>query len=398
MRESRRSNPNRRRLGAPALALTALAIEAISPAAAHARAFQVGCNEAELRQTFEQAGLNGEEDVLWLAPGCSYPLAGILIAYAEGGFATTIEGNGATVSGKNERTALLVSSGAILDVNRLTITEGRAGPTASGEGGAVYNSGALTFTDSTISNSRAADGGGIYNTANASLTLIRSTVAGNTASDDGGGIYNKEGRLTLIDSTVSGNTALESDGLGAGIFNDDRGSAARAVATLSNCTISGNASRFGAGIYNDEGRVTVSHCTFADNTNLNGGNGAGIYHRNYLGAGFFRLGNSVVSADLDNPYACVRDPYLPSNLITPTGGNWIEDGSCQVAGAGSGDPRLGPLTGQPGTHPLLPGSPVIDLLTQTTHCSGVDQRGVLRPKDGNGDGDARCDLGAYEAP
>lgn len=399
MRDSRRPTPkpNRGRLPAPALALIALAIGAISPTAAHARAFQVGCNEAELRQAVEEAGLNGEEDVLWLAPACLYPLAGILIAYTESGFPITIEGNGSTVSGQNQRTVLLVSPGAILNVNRLTITEGRAGPTASGEGGAVYNSGALTFTDSTISNSAASDGGGIYSTANASLTLIRSTVSGNTASDDGGGIFNQEGRLTLIDSTVSGNTALESDGLGAGIFNRDKGSAARAVATLSNCTISGNASRFGAGIFNDEGRVTVSHCTFANNTNLNGGNG-GIYNRNYSGAGFFRLGHSIVSGEIGDGLACARDPHLPSNVITATGDNLIEDGSCQVAGAWSGDPKLGPLTGQPGVHPLLPGSPVIDLLAQTTNCSGVDQRGVLRPKDGNTDGNARCDLGAYEAP
>jgi predicted outer membrane repeat protein len=382
----------------PALALMALAVSAIAPAAAHARAFQVGCNEAELRQAIEEASFNGEEDVLWLAPACLYPLAGILIAYADSGFPITIEGNGATVSGQNQRTALLVNPGAILEVNRLTITEGRAGPTASGQGGAVYNSGALTFTDSTISNSVASDGGGIYSTANASLTLLRSTVSGNTASDDGGGIHNKEGRLTLIDSTVSGNTALESDGLGAGIFNEDRGSAARAVATLSNCTLSGNASRFGAGIFNDEGRVTVSHCTFANNTNLDGGNGADIYHRNYLGAGFFRLGHSILSGPLGGPYACARDPYSPSNMITPTGDNLIEDASCQVAGAWSGDPRLGPLTGQPGYHPLLPGSPVIDLLAQTTNCAGADQRGVLRPKDGNANGVALCDLGAYEAP
>jgi hypothetical protein len=398
MRDSRRTTPNRRRLPAPALALIALAIGAMSPAAAHARAFQVSCNEADLRQALEEAGFNGEEDVLWLARSCLYPMAGILIAYADSGFPITIQGNGATVSGKNQRTALLVNPGTTLHVNQLTLTEGRAGSTASGEGGAVYNSGSLTLTDSTVSNSAAYDGGGLYNTANASLTLIRSTVSGNTAGNDGGGIHNKEGRLTLIDSTVSGNSALgQLDGLGAGIYNEDRGSAARAVATLSNCTLSGNASRFGAGIFNDEGRVTVSHCTISHNTNVDGGNGAGIYHRNYSGAGFFRLGHSVVSDSQGNPYDCARDPSSPTNQITPTGDNLIEDASCQVSGAWSGDPKLGPLTGSPAYRPLLPGSPVIDL-TQNANCSGVDQRGVLRPKDGNADGSALCDLGAYEAP
>lgn len=404
MRDSKRSTPRRRPRPSPLafpLAWVALAIGALAPAAAQARAFQVGCNEAELRQAVEEAGFNGEEDVLWLPPNCLYPLNGIVIAYPDGGAPLTIEGNGSTISGQDQRTALLVNAGATVFVNGLTVTRGRAGPTASGEGGAIYNAGSLTLQEVTVSASRAADGGGIYNAPNAVLSLLMSTVSDNTASDDGGGIYNKEGRLTLIDSTVSGNRALETDGLGAGIFNEDRGSAARAVATLANCTITNNASRFGAGIFNDEGRVTVSHCTISHNTNVDGGNGAGLYHRNYTGAGFFRLGHSIVSDSLGNPYDCARDPASPGNPITSTGDNLVEDGSCQIPGAWSGDPRLGALDGgRPAVRPLLAGSPVIDLLgpAQTAKCAGVDQRGAPRPRDGNADGSALCDLGAVEAP
>lgn len=333
MRDRKRSTPKRRRPAAASLAGLALAAAALAPTAAQARAFQVGCNEAELRQAVEEAGFNGEEDVLWLPRSCVYALAGIVIAYPDGGLALTIEGNGSTISGQGQRTALLVNAGATVFLNDLTVTQGKAGPTASGEGGAIYNAGALALKQVTVSDSQAGDGGGIYNAPNASLSLLLSTVSGNTASDDGGGIYNKEGRLALIDSTVSGNRALDTQGLGAGIFNEDRGSAARAVATLANCTITDNASRFGAAIFNDEGRVTVSHCTLSHNTNVDGGNGAGIYHRNYLGAGFFRLGHSIVSDSQGNPYDCVRDPGSPSNPITPTGDNLVEDGSCQIPGA-----------------------------------------------------------------
>jgi hypothetical protein len=224
-------------------------------------------------------------------------------------------------------------------------------------------------------------------------------VSGNTASDDGGGIANRSGRLALIASTVSGNSAEASDGLGGGVYNDDYGSPARATATLVNCTLSGNSSRFGAGVFNDEGLVAVSHCTISDNTILGGGSGGGIYHRNYSGSGIFKLGNSIVAnsrSEVGGGYDCIRDPYLPDNPITSSGGNLVEDSQCEVVGAFAADPRLGDLTGQPAHHPLLPGSPAIDL-AQNPNCAGVDQRGVARPVDGNEDGFVICDLGAYEA-
>ena len=392
---SRRSTTRRR----SRLAWLAFAIGALAPAGAQARAFQVGCNEAELRSAVQEAGFNGEEDVIWLPRACLYGLSGILLAYPDDGAPLTIEGNGSTISGQSQRTALLVNTGATVFLNDLTITQGRAGSSASGNGGAIYNAGTLTLKQVTVSDSVATFGGGIYNAPNASLTLLLSTVSGNVALDDGGGIHNKEGRLTLIDSTVSGNAALEYDGFGAGIYNDDRGTSARAVATLAKCTITNNASRFGAGIANDEGRITVSHCTISHNTATDGGSGAGIYHRNYTGGAFFRLGHSIVSDSVGTAHECMRDPSAPENKITPTGENLVEDGSCQI-NAWSGDPKLGALTGKPAVRPLLPGSPVVDLLkpAHTANCTGFDQRGSPRPKDGNGDGIAVCDLGAVEAP
>src|SRR5439155_22233245 len=89
--------------------------------------------------------------------------------------------------------------------------------------------------------------------------------------------------------------------------------------------------------------------------------------------------------------------------ITSAGHNLSSDGSCGLAGAGDlqkVDPKLGELADNGGptqTHALLAGSPAIDA-GDNASCPGTDQRGTARPVDGNSDGVAVCDIGAFEAP
>jgi hypothetical protein len=50
------------------------------------------------------------------------------------------------------------------------------------------------------------------------------------------------------------------------------------------------------------------------------------------------------------------------------------------------------------THALVVGSPAIDAVANVDTCPppAKDQRGVLRPQDGNNDGGIACDTGAFE--
>jgi len=63
----------------------------------------------------------------------------------------------------------------------------------------------------------------------------------------------------------------------------------------------------------------------------------------------------------------------------------------QVEARSSGDP-LHPVEVLPQT-----GSPAIDAWPQAT-CLAIDLRGALRPADGDGSGEAACDIGAFELP
>ena len=274
-------------------------------------------------------------------------------------------------------------------------------------GGGIFSSTLVTTLNDTVvhENRSTADGGGILQGAG-TLTLNRSTVNGNTAvgrGADGGGIRVGSNTLRLSNSTVSGNSALGSGSRGGGIGDT------RSELIFTNSTVSGNSSGGdGGGIGTLAGSVSLVSSTVSGNTAGSDGGGIGS-----IVNGGITVESSIVAdntASFGNPNLDIRDDNtftINHSLIGVADGLSIVGNVGNLAGtvANPLDPMLGPLADNGGptqTHALLPGSPAIDAgrspqaIDQSGRPLVKDQRGFSRLVDGDNDGTATADIGAYE--
>jgi hypothetical protein len=219
------------------------------------------------------------------------------------------------------------------------------------------------LADSTVSGNMAGhDGGGVANDVQDSrgfgrVTLTNSTLSGNTADHDGGGVANRASYrdriadVTLTHSTLSGNTA---GGNGGGVANNIYFYEPSPGLTLTHSFLSGNTASSGAEVYNRD----PSHSPIAaNNFNLFGHDGdAGV-------VGFTPGATDVVPSQ---SLGTILDTTLADN----------------------GGPTL--------THALVLGSPAVDAVVTGCPPPATDQRGFLRPADGDNVAGARCDIGAFE--
>ncbi len=281
-----------------------------------------------------------------------------------------IDGNGSTIARDPSAPAfriLAVGLTGELTLRETTVTGGRISEsTPNRKGGGIANYGSLALADSTIAgNSATRDGGGVHNAG--SLTVTQSTISGNSAGDDGG--LRNDGAATLVNSTVSGNSAIDRAG---GIRNSG-------TLRLFASTVSANSAQ---------------------------GTGGGIFNK-----GTLIVTRSIVSGNLAARSAPeVRNRPFGGTVVTDGLNVFGYEGSAGISGFEPGasdlvpsvpltavlDPRLADQAGPTRTHALVFGSPAIDAIPAASCGTANDQRAIARPQDGDRNGVADCDIGAFE--
>jgi hypothetical protein len=297
---------------------------------------------------------------------------------------STVNGNAAGTNG----------GGVYVDTTATLTNSVLSDNTAAAAGGGLFTSNLATLTGSSVTDNVAGSlGGGLF--AFTQATLTRSTVRGNVAAIHGGGI-DARAAVTLTACTLSGNRA---GAKGGGVFAQ--------TSTVTDSTVSGNSAAI------DGGGVWADAATLVNDTiTLNSAHrGAGLFHPAPDEA--FAVRGTIVAQNLDDFAGAGPDVFGHfdtggHNLIGDFNGStgfFLVDPTDQMGFTGSPlDPKLGPLQNNGGptwTHPLLAGSPAIDhgdnaALDPTGLPLKSDQRGRRRVKDGNGDGRAVSDIGAFE--
>jgi predicted outer membrane repeat protein len=332
-----------------------------------------------------------------------------------------------------ENSASYYGGGILKSGGTLTITNSSFTDNTADRGGGIYSSnGSTSISSSTFSGNEAlVYGGGIYAILETiSLTdvdfgenlstqrgggymasscvseLERINFFDNSVEDMGGGMYVEYGTTTLTDVTFDGNESLSYGGGMANygsspnltnvtfVGNDapNGGGLSNFMNShprLYNITFSGNTATNGAAIYNFQSILEIYSATLT--LNIASGQGGGIYSTT---TNEITMVNSIVWGNSPQVNQIIDDSTSYSVIsYSDIEGGWSEVGNINT------DPHLLPLADNGGftlTHGLPYQSAAVDAGSIYVGYKLYDQRGFTRPYDGDGDGDAIADMGAFE--
>lgn len=353
--------------------------------------------ECTLRAAIQQTNASPGADVI-LVPAGDYVLS--IAGIGEHGAANgdldinddlTILGAGPAVTVINANTIDRVFeisplSAATVTMTHITVQGG--GKMASGR--AININGALNLLNSVVRLNEGGSNGTLYVQSSGSLYMVSSTIYSNTVTGNGGGIFGV-GDVDILNSTISGNQA---DGNGGGIYIEDGGHSLASV-TLTNNTADadGDNSGDGGGIYALTGDVSVQNTVIAQNRDLSGdgeqdGSDPWDCYGDFISEGYNFVSDDQACTGFDNTGDVTSGFFMGGNYLVYTAN------LAPLADNGGPTPTHMPNASMnlfviDRANPADPGS-------EPTACPVVDQRGIPRPTDGDGDGVERCDRGAVE--
>ena len=305
-----------------------------------------------------------------------------------------------TIFSDNQITSdgFILGGGAIfLDAGSLKIQNSKfIGNISGGQGGAILN--IAGFEDFIISRSLFADNVADYGSAisagsasfNDSLAIDLTQFENNTSNNGGAFVWRgASGNISISSSTFTKNNGLSS----AAAFQNDGGN--NFVAII-NSTFSQNISAgAGSAILNigNNNQFRIAYDTFIKNT-------AGVGGRTFRSFSIEPWNNSVLENSIFDKNIGGDCGFVSVTNFTKTN-NLSGDATCGDLVATNISMNSALNGGVVLNNALLAGSNAIDKAVTDVSlvrvpCPGLDQRGVMRPLDGNADGFVKCDIGAFE--